>query len=93
LEASLHLNKPETPPTNQLSKKYIRHKKVFSEEQSQRLPKHTIWDHAIELLLNAPATLPARLIPLNLKEREKMHKFVAEHLKRHDLRIKEPLYS
>ena len=38
--------------------------------------------HTIELLLNAPATLPARLIPLNLKEREEMHKFVAEHLKR-----------
>ena len=28
---------------------FKRHKKVFSEEQSQRLPKHTIWDHAIEL--------------------------------------------
>jgi len=30
---------------------YIKHSKVFSEEKSQRLPKHTIWDHAIELLL------------------------------------------
>jgi hypothetical protein len=56
---TIHPDKPETPPTNQLPKEYARHKKVFSEEQSQRLPKHTIWDHAIELLSNAPATLPA----------------------------------
>ena len=83
---TIHPHSPETPPTHQLPKEYERHKKVFSEEQSQRLPGHTIWDHAIELLPNAPATLPARLIPLNLKEREEMHKFVAEHLKRGTIR-------
>ena len=38
---------------------YKRHSKVFSEQQSQWLPKHTIWDHAIELLPDAPKTLPA----------------------------------
>ena len=70
------------PPTSQLPKEYTQHKKVFSEEQSQRLLKHTIWDHAIKLLPNAPVTLPAQLIPLNLKERKEMHNFVAEHLKR-----------
>jgi Reverse transcriptase (RNA-dependent DNA polymerase) len=54
---------------------------VFSEEQSQRLPRHTIWDHAIELLPNAPATLPARLLPLNMMECKEMSKFINEHLK------------
>jgi hypothetical protein len=54
---------------------------AFDEERSQRLPKHTIWDHAIELLPNALATLPARLLPLNQKVQEKMQKFVEEHLK------------
>jgi hypothetical protein len=38
---------------------YQQHGKVFSEEKSQRLPRHTIWDHAIELLPNALNTLPA----------------------------------
>ena len=79
---TIHPNKPKTPLTNQLSKEYQHHKKVFSKEQSRRLPKHTIWNHAIKLLLNAPATLLAQLIPLNLKEREEMHKFIAEHLRR-----------
>jgi hypothetical protein len=38
---------------------YQQYEKVFSEEKSQRLPKHTIWDHTIELLLDALDTLPA----------------------------------
>ena len=65
-----------------LSKEYTKHDKVFSEEQSQQLPKHTIWDHAIELLPGAPTTMPGRLLPLNQKEIEEVHKFVQEHLAR-----------
>jgi hypothetical protein len=42
----------------------------------------TIWDHAIKLLPNAPATLPACLLPLNQKEQGEMRKFVEEHLTR-----------
>jgi hypothetical protein len=68
-------SKPEIP------KEYKQHEKVFSEEKSQQLPQHTIWDHVIELLSNAPATLSACLLPLNYKEREEMQKFVEEHLK------------
>jgi hypothetical protein len=41
-----------------IPEEYRRHGKVFSEEKSQRLPKHTIWDHTIELIPNAPNTLP-----------------------------------
>ena len=90
---TIHPDSPETPSSHQLPKEYKRHKKVFSEEQSQRLPGHTIWDHAVELLPDAPATLPARLIPLNLKEREEMHKFVAEHLKRGTIRESKSPYA
>jgi hypothetical protein len=39
-----------------------------------------VWDHAIELLPNAPNTLPAWLLPLNHIEQEEMQKFVEEHL-------------
>jgi hypothetical protein len=38
--------------------KYKQHAKVFSKEESQWLPGHTIWDHVIELLPGAPTTLP-----------------------------------
>jgi reverse transcriptase-like protein len=65
---------------------FTRHRKVFSEEDSQRLPKHTIWDHAIELLPGTPSSLPGRLLPLKQDEIAKAHKFVAEHLKRGTIR-------
>jgi hypothetical protein len=61
---------------------YRRHNKVFSEQASQRLPKHTIWDHAIELTPDAPDTLPGRLLPLTQEEIQAAHDFVDEHLKR-----------
>ena len=60
--------------------KYHRHTKIFSEEHSQRLPQHTVWDHAIELLPGAPTTLPGRLLPLTQEEITECHKFVEEHL-------------
>jgi len=59
---------------------FHRHAKVFSEQQSQRLPEHTVWDHAIELLSGAPASLPGRLLPLPQDEIKEISKIVAEHL-------------
>jgi hypothetical protein len=49
-------HKATTPiePIKGIPAEYQRHSKVFSEEASQRLPQHTIWDHAIELLDGAP---------------------------------------
>ena len=74
----------ETPaaPIGGIPPKYQRHNKVFSEKESQRLPQHTIWDHAIELLPGAPASLPGRLLPLTQSKIAEVQKFVAEHLKR-----------
>ena len=60
----------------QIPQEYAKHSKVFSEEQSQQLPKHTIWDHAIELLPGAPPTMPGQLLPLNQKEIQEVHNFV-----------------
>src|SRR6266446_4512488 len=74
------IDKTKIPP------EYAQHSKVFSEEKSQRLPKHTIWDHAIELLPGAPSTMPGRLLPLNQKEIQEVHNFVQEHLKRGTIR-------
>ncbi len=68
--------------TTKIPKEYKKHSKVFSEEQSQRLPKHTIWDHAIKLLPGTPSTMPGWLLPLNQKEIQEVHNFVQEHLKR-----------
>src|SRR6266567_681221 len=77
---TIHPAEPKKTKEEAIPPEYRRHQKVFDEDSSQRLPRHTIWDHAIELLPNAPSTLPGRLLPLTQKEHEEMHKFVAEHL-------------
>jgi len=65
---------------------FHRHAKVFSEQQSQRLPEHTVWDHAIELLPGAPASLPGRLLHLPQDEIKEISKIVAKHLSRGTIR-------
>src|SRR5260370_5391586 len=77
------LNPPNKSPNQEkIPQHYQHHAKVFSKEQSQMLPSHSIWDHAIELLPNAPCTLPGRLLPLTQLDIQDIHKFIAEHLKR-----------
>jgi len=78
--------RPDQPPSSKIPPEYQRHSKVFSEEASQRLPGHTIWDHAIELLPGAPTTLPGRLLPLTQVEKEEAHQLVAKHLERGTIR-------
>jgi hypothetical protein len=56
---TFHVKTPQPLKEKKIPEEYQQHEKVFSEEKSQRLPKHTMWDHAIELLPNAPDTLPA----------------------------------
>jgi hypothetical protein len=77
---TIHPKQLQPQEKKKIPEEYQQHEKVFSEEKSQQLPRHTIWDHAIELLPNAPDTLPARLLPLNRIEQEEMQKFVEEHL-------------
>jgi hypothetical protein len=69
------------------------HRKVFSEEDSQRLPKHTVWDHAIELLPGTLNSLPGRLLPLKQDEIAEAHKFMAKHLKRGTIHESWSLYA
>jgi len=61
---------------------FHQHAKVFSEQQLQRLPEHTVWDHAIELLPGAPALLPGRLLHLSQDEIREVLKIMAEYLQR-----------
>jgi hypothetical protein len=61
---------------------YEHHSKIFSKEESQRLPGHTIWDHAIKLLPGTPTMLPGQLLPLTQEEIAEARKFVKEHLER-----------
>jgi hypothetical protein len=92
-QVTIHPKTPQPSEKGKIPEEYRWHEKVFSEEKSQRLPKHTIWDHAIELLPNVPDTLPSRLLLLNQKEQEEMRKFVEEHLRQGTIQESWSLYT
>jgi len=58
---------------------YKRYAKVFSKEESKRLPPERPWDHAIDLKEGAPSTLISRNIRLSQLEQEELKKFLKEH--------------
>ena len=91
---------PATPSEQSLKEakakipeEYHRHARIFSEQHSHRLPAHSVWDHAIELLPGAPTTLPGRLLPLTQEEIVECHKFVEEHLARGTIRESKSPYA
>src|SRR6266702_4603983 len=61
---------------------YHRHRKVFSEEASHRFPPKRPWDHAIDLLPDAPKTLDCKVYPLALTEGDTLTKFLNEQLEK-----------
>jgi hypothetical protein len=56
--------------------------KVFSEEESQRLPQHQSWDHAIDFEPGAVTHWKVCTYPMAPLEQEELDKFLAEHLEK-----------
>jgi hypothetical protein len=76
-----------------ISVEYHWHAKIFSEQDSQWLPAHSVWDHAIKLLPGTPSTLPRRLLLLTQEEIMECHKFIEEHLCRGTIRESKSPYT
>jgi hypothetical protein len=56
--------------------------KVFSEEESHRLPKHQPWDHAIDLEPDAVKHWKVKTYPMSVIEQEALDKFLEENLRK-----------
>jgi hypothetical protein len=68
--------------------------KVFSEEESHRLPKHQPWDHAINLEPNAVTHWRVKSYPMSPSEQIKLDKWLKENLEKGYLRLsKSPMAS
>jgi hypothetical protein len=67
---------------------------VFSESESERLPVHQPWDHAIDLIPGAPETMRTKIYPMSVNEQEELDKFLEENLRKGYIRpSKSPLSS
>ena len=62
--------------------KYQRHWKVFSEEESHRLPPSRPWDHTIELKEGAPEAINCKVIPMTMEEDKALKKFLKEQMEK-----------
>ena len=59
---------------------YHQYLRVFSNEESKKLPPERPWDHAIDLREGAPVTLISKNICLSQAEQVELQKFIKEHL-------------
>ena len=72
---------------------YRQHAHVFSEKESQRLPEHKSYDHAIELVPEAKSW-HAKAYHLSKPEQEELDKFIRENLEKGYIRpSKSPMAS
>jgi hypothetical protein len=73
---------------------YRKFAKVFSEEESHRLPEHKPWDHAIELKPGTPETMRTKVYPMSPNEQEELNGFIKENLQKGYIRpSKSPIAS
>ena len=90
---TVHPEQSEDADLTKVPEEFYRHAKVFSKQRFQRLPKRTIWDHAIKLLPNTPKSLAGRLLRLSQDEIWEIDKFMAEHLQRGTIRAGKGPYT
>ena len=63
-------------------KQYQDFAKVFSEEESQHLPQHQPWDHAIDLEPDAVQKWKIKSYPMSPNEQLELDKFLTEHIQK-----------
>ena len=72
---------------------YHRWKKVFSEEEAKRYPKHQAWDIAIDFIKDTPKVLDCKIYPLSLGEQGKLDEYIQENLEKGYIRPSKSQYS
>ena len=87
-------SKPQRTFEEMVPEHYHQHAGVFSEKESERLPEHKPWDHAIDLTPNAPPTMRTKIYPMSANEQEELDRFLSENLRKGYIRpSKSPIAS
>ena len=66
---------------------------MFSEQEAQRFPGPRLWDHAIELKKDTPATLPGKIYALTQDEQKALQEFIKEHVQKGYIRPSKSPYA
>jgi Retroviral aspartyl protease len=62
-----------------IPREYVRHHKVFSDQQATRFPPSRPEDHSIKLVSGAPETINCKVYPLTQAEHKATRKFLEEN--------------
>ena len=73
--------KSEAKAKKLVPEKSHRQIKVFSKKQSERMPTWKIWNHTIDMK-EGFVPRKGKVYPLSREEREKIHKFIQEQLRK-----------
>ena len=79
--------------TDRIPKELHRFEDVFSEQAAHQFPTSKPWDHAIELLPNAPPVLDCKVYPLSRDEQTAQDTFLKEHLDKNYIRPSKSPYA
>jgi hypothetical protein len=80
LAAEINEKKYGRPLEEIVPTEYLKHRKVFSEEESHRLPKHQPWDHTIDLKPDAPQQIKSKVYPIPINKQSALDDFIKENL-------------
>ncbi len=74
----------KTPKTfgQMVLEEYRRHTRTFNEKESHQFPPERTWDHAIDLLLDAPKAIDCKIYPMARGEEDSLHEFIKEQLEK-----------
>ena len=74
--------KPKRTFEEIVPEEYRQYADVFSETESERLPEHKTYDHAINLKPDTPETIRSKVYPMPVNEQDELDKFLEENLRK-----------
>lgn len=74
--------KPKRTFEEIVPEEYRQYADVFSEVESERLPAHKPYDHAIDLKPETPETIRSKVYPMPMNEQEELDKFLVDNLRK-----------
>jgi len=74
----------KTPKTfeQMVPEEYWQHARTFNKKESHRFPPERTWDHAIDLLPDAPKAINCKIYPMARGEEDSLCKFIKEQLEK-----------
>ncbi len=85
----------KTPKTfeQMVPEEYHKHAQTFNEKESHQFPPARPWDHAIELLPDAPSSFDCKIYPMTKGEEDSLQEFIQEQLEKGYIRPSKSPYA